>query len=1029
MTSATQTADNRTAVRLPCRIAVAKGGETASIGTITDISLEGIFVATPHPMQVGAVLPLCITLSDQTLRPTAEVAHVNRAGMGLRFTDIGKQDMRRLRRYVADLANLVSNRQAAQVLSKSALGAAKPFEDSDKIRALLTDTIGKVFFTIIPQSQSVRERLKLSSVQADRLFFLTERETPMQVGETVFGLYTFDYSSFSFESTVVAITANALEISIPTMLSYSERRTSQREHASGASLHVALPWKSGEVAQWKIHERTALGMSFLVHPGEAYFWPGQQLPSAFVVTPTAKEPIDGATIKHLSDYVSEDGERWVRVGLSTAVEHAPLTTESLAHEEHKSGGRARKWGRDLATKFTYVFYKAMQRAGPSMGDGRPTVVQFNNTRDQRLVGLLSMPSSEDKKPKMPLVVVAPGFGARKETMSALAVTVVETMRRHHKDIAVLRFDGSNAIGESYKDAGCELDGREHLRYCVSGSVSDILGAVRWAKSNPFMDATEVILVSVSFSSIAVRHALTLPELAHIRQWICFMGAPDAQNAIMNIGGNVDAYALHLAGQKLGTPSLLGCLVDGDHVCADMHALRVATLEDARREMAQIKADITWYVGKNDAFMDIRRVRECMAVKATGKRQVVEVNAGHVPQSSAEALSEFALIARQIYRGLYRGDIDPYVPPLGKVGAVHTWEWARVRKSNIGSQQDYWKSYLLGGETGLGYDIWCLTPEYSQLLRDTAAQTVVTTRDVLDLGAGTGNLSAKLLEHGPKSLTSLDIVPEALERLRQKVPASDRIRCVEASADGSPRVAMRRWLAGELTDFAALVETFPADLHEPLNLVTSSYDARIHAYLRGADLNPAKHLGVNSATAHTLRGLRTLLDNAAGRISDADAQQNLDAQFAAVLKTSPGLPFASESFDVVYSSLVFSYLQRVDDALFEVHRILRPGGVFVASTLMPDIDTSKAFMNAIRLYEDPTTVVPDGHDRQTVLQAMREFIDRGAELLRLEEEGLFHFWTAEAFGDLLRAAGFDAVTTTTSLGSPAQAAIAVGTKRK
>ena len=387
MTSATQASDNRSAVRLPCKIAVAKGGETASIGTVTDISLEGIFVATPNPMQVGAVLPLCLALGDQTVRPTAEVAHVNRSGMGLRFTDIGKQDMRRLRRYVADLANLVSNRQAAQVLSKSALGAAKPFDDPEKIRSLLTDTVGKVFFTIIPQSQSVRERLKLSSVQSDRLYFLTERETPMQVGETVFGLYTFDYSSFSFESTVVAITANSLEIAIPTLLSYSERRTSQREHALGASLHVALPWKSGQVAQWKIHERTALGMSFLVHPGEAYFWPGQQLPTASLVTSTSKEIIEGATVKHLSDYTSEDGERWVRVGLSTAIDQTPSTTESLAHEQQKSEGRARKWGRDLATKFTYVFYKAMQRVGPSIGDGAAdggAVQQYPRPASRRL---------------------------------------------------------------------------------------------------------------------------------------------------------------------------------------------------------------------------------------------------------------------------------------------------------------------------------------------------------------------------------------------------------------------------------------------------------------------------------------------------------------------------------------------------------------------------------------------------------------------------------------------------------------------
>ena len=124
------------------------------------------------------------------------------------------------------------------------------------------------------------------------------------------------------------------------------------------------------------------------------------------------------------------------------------------------------------------------------------------------------------------------------------------------------------------------------------------------------------------------------------------------------------------------------------------------------------------------------------------------------------------------------------------------------------------------------------------------------------------------------------------------------------------------------------------------------------------------------------------------------------------------------------------MTRVEDVLFEALRVLRPGGTFIASTLMPDVDTSKAFMNAIKRYESADeSDLPAGHTREEILAAMREFIDRGAGLLRLQEEGQFRFWSPEDFGAMLTVAGFEGVSTTVSLGSPPQGAIAIGRKRQ
>jgi SAM-dependent methyltransferase len=52
-----------------------------------------------------------------------------------------------------------------------------------------------------------------------------------------------------------------------------------------------------------------------------------------------------------------------------------------------------------------------------------------------------------------------------------------------------------------------------------------------------------------------------------------------------------------------------------------------------------------------------------------------------------------------------------------------------------------------------------------------------------------------------------------------------------------------------------------------------------------------------------------------------------------------LPFRDDTFDVICCSLVLSYLKRPQALLAELHRVLRPGGVFVASSMKPHCDLS------------------------------------------------------------------------------------------
>jgi ubiquinone/menaquinone biosynthesis C-methylase UbiE len=191
---------------------------------------------------------------------------------------------------------------------------------------------------------------------------------------------------------------------------------------------------------------------------------------------------------------------------------------------------------------------------------------------------------------------------------------------------------------------------------------------------------------------------------------------------------------------------------------------------------------------------------------------------------------------------------------------------------------------------------------------------------------------------------------------------------------------------------------------------------------------ARDAKLGMTAARDMQALRTLLRCASGALAVEAARNLLPSAFQAVLEVSDGLPFGDGTFDLVFSSLVLSYMERVEDTLFEVRRVLRPGGFFIASTLLPDTDSSKVFMEAIRHYETVGEEhLPKGLARETILQALREFVDRGAGLLRLEEEGIFHFWHADAFSRLFVAAGFQDVKVSKSFGDPAQACIAMGRK--
>ena len=1073
------TENRRSVDRIPCRIKVSQTENHQLLGEIRNLSLGGVFIGCDDPLPEGKTLSICFEAgkNNQKIVAYSEVVHRSDNGVGVRFIHLSPGDKRTLRRYVVEMSSLLGHRETTLRLHDLEGKTVAPIKDTSRIGELFEGAISEaVKVTIISAERSIREEVYLREASDDHLSLKWAHATGSNAtefvdDEMVFGWLTIDYVSYSFRSRVVDRQDDMFRLQTPTEIHFSERRGDSRKRASdGKLLRLSLPWLENDgFKEWPVLDESPGGLSFIVDPESIVLLPGTPLRNATIVEKGHdgeghyREGHDGeghdgeghdgmghdgeshnrkehrgesfglkeAVVKHVTLLREDNKPPRLKIGVAHGVRRSKtITTQSSLGQEQRIGllngvlQRIRDQIKGQWVKASYLFHKFKEKSTDSERDHFRVV--FPNKEGKKVVGLLDLAFPPEESSSSPLVIVTPGYGGRKEVMSGLAATIVHNFRRRHRQVAVLRIDNTNNLGESEKDPGCEKDGTNNLHYTLSGGVADLLGAVEWANDNPHFYPSDIVVISISLSSVSVRRALTIPEAHQIILWIAFMGVADAQDAALHASGNIDMYGNYMRGVKNGVVSLLGCLVDADHYCADLEKHGLATLEDARNDMSKITADILWIVGKHDGWLNPERVYDVMSVKADGKREVLEVDAGHVPRSSKEALAEFALMTRRIWRYLYTGeDLDVDIPSEGFLAHIARKEWARVRSNNPLVGEDYWKRYLLGDE-GIGFDIVELAPPYKQFVKEQVDLLQPKGKRVLELGAGTGNVSYHLWQEEPASLCCMDLVKDALRRLEEKIGQDDRITTLAADLDGGPRTAVRRWLAGELPNALDLAGRIPGLSEARFRPICQKYGADLHGYLRGAfiDVEKAfKGADLRRDMPAVLHDINLLAQVERGLVPEEDAPKRLKKISPEVLKNRVGLPFEDKSYDCVMASLFLSYLRYPEDILSEIHRVLRKGGTLVISSMIPDADISKLVLQLIdQITEAPEEELPEGYGRRQLLKMGRDYISAAADLVRFEEEGQFQFYNADQLVKMLERTGFIESEAFESFGTPAQAVI-------
>lgn len=141
--------------------------------------------------------------------------------------------------------------------------------------------------------------------------------------------------------------------------------------------------------------------------------------------------------------------------------------------------------------------------------------------------------------------------------------------------------------------------------------------------------------------------------------------------------------------------------------------------------------------------------------------------------------------------------------------------------------------------------------------------------------------------------------------------------------------------------------------------------RLLQMLEGVQYAPTTILDLGCGTGYFRRALRQRypcaryvgLDIAAGMVSHARDRSGGDGGW--IVADAEALPFACESFDLVFSSLAMQWCYRPEHLFAELARVLRPGGLCVFTTLGPQtLSELREAWAAVDSHQHVNTFLPE-----------------------------------------------------------------------
>lgn len=1019
---------------------------TAHFERVENVSTDGFLVSYQGELNAGERFAMRFYLPGDVRPLNAEVFVVytnhnlfgRNATAGLRIEQIGEVDRTRVRNFIVASSSGGTVRTVHSWIAQQGLSGSYHVTDLERVdryfRLLVTNDLllhlmpahgHEIRTGVVTRLDPVRRRMTLS----------ISTGPPVEPGETtLFGSFVADAGSFFFSAPLVEVNEAVLACELPDRLFRSEQRSYGRKMMDADSeFALVLDDPQGSEIPGRLVDISRRG--FLCElPADADVL--QKLRGLESVRYRGAEGLGLDTegeIRHLH-VGGADGDV-VRIGVEAGIRRSEAETHTITDDQ---------WA-TLPVYSNEVGFLGLPGAASR-------AVRYQDAHGRTLCALVNsigidagQNAAHGLEAGATLFILPPAFGKKKEALAPLAATLMANFVAVGRPVVIVRYDGTDRPGESDSEDAHVARGYEMLHYRISNGKSDLQATLDWAMNTTLFRAQKVVLVTFSMSALDARKVLT-DELyaSRVDFWISAMGVPAAQSALRSTLGGLDVIGNYKMGIPSGVCGLLGHLVDMDRIAQDLVDQRYAYITDARVDMASIPIPILWLYGRHDMWVTPTEVEDIMSVTSPGSREILQIPAGHNLRTSDDAVRAFKLIARRSCTQLFGEGVTPVDPRKDDMLELIAAERERLVHHHVPAPEEYWRDYLVGrGEPGSGYDFYRNLTDFRFFLkRQVELLDVRSGMSVADMGCGTGLYLEQLFQfHGASnggaenvSVTAVDLVSEALERARAKLDAV-------CAGSGAPTGWTVRYLQQNLEPSRLLpVKELLEDSGMPLarlrgrikgltGAICHEFDScggeEVGRYAR-AEIDSAqvsKTLAEKEFSPAALEALHDL--NVASRwLRGAVAAGSVGAQFKRLsfgsLETALHYPFADASFDRINASLFISYLFNPQYAIGEFHRLLRPGGRLVVSSMRPDSDISVIFTDYVE-------EVSRSENDESSLRDAREMLNEAAELFELEEEGYFRFFDAYELAHLVSATGLQVVSVEQSLGDPPQAVVVTAEK--
>lgn len=1002
---------------------------------LSELSENGMFIPVPPVVPEGLVLPFLLHLSDnESILIDGRVARIDpeETGFAVEFLSLEETSRSAIFRFLSDRVSLQDLSELKKRYPFLRTEDMVVFRDGKKISSFFenaTKSQGEI--TAISPRSRIPVMLQMESFSAGRICTLKGKELDIKfkTSDSVFISFQHGYATYNFETTIRRIDADgiSMECFFPRVVFYSEKRAVRRTAPEEASfVEIFLPAPFNTRMGGPVVDISDGGASFISGPESVALLPGTPLESIRIMKNGKVIREERGEVRNVLRMGEGPGTE-IRYGIQFGIGRLII-----------QASRAPEPDKEHSFKVSPVpdkSHQALRRATDlsELAHTDPEIIHLENSEGEDIIGLLNTSFPPDRQP-IPVIVIPPAFGKTKETLFALALTIVTNFHAHGKQVGVLRFDGIRRKGESHKDLEASEPPLEMLNATFSQGASDLKAIIDWLHVNPKIKPGKIILISFSLSALDVR--LILRDETYRRKvdyWIACMGTPEFRDLMIRVNCGLDFFEHYQLGIPMGVMPVLGNLVNVDAYVADGVRNELATLDQARKDMSRIDIPITWIYGEHDHWVKAEFIRDVMGVHAEAPRDVIPVPIGHNARTSEDALQLFGTITSLLYRHLHQRMLQPIVPDKKDMNVMRRAEKDRLPQRNLKDKKEYWQRYLIGEENLVGFDVMSLSDDYLQLMKDQLEALDLKPEDrLLDLGGGTGNFIRFLLESDrpfPANATIADLIPKAINQAHGKLIAYSRALrkpaklngvCLDLEADRF--LPVRRYYEGEVGRFVALSEQIENLPFKSAEKIDNFYSKRLHRILRGEKITPELDRWLRSQ--FELAEYRIILDfNQAcrfvrGRTKEKPSFRQL--QFPGNLASARHLPFRAGYFNKILMSLVLSYIFNPVETLLEIRRIIGPEGRLVLSSMRPDTDASGLFTRLMAKIEKMRQEdLPHPWNKQLLLDSIRSFLNDAQALVDLEESGTFDFFDPVKLEEILNEAGWDVIRFIPSFGTPPQ----------